>query len=243
MEKDRVKDYLNALGKKLQNRKVSDRSFDDIANFPLAIGQCIYVLDYKKKEVTFQNGITKFLGYKQEEFTFNHVINSYHPNDYDMVTRLLKATLLFASENNVSIDVGYFVTYRIKRKDGSYVKILRQSNVFDVDENGKIISNVSMLTDISFMDVSEKVQWKFDAPGLDQKKFKKYVTKEYVGFFSDRELEVLKLLKDGITSAIIAQKLFISKHTVDGHRRNMLYKSNCTNTIDLINFSKINGLL
>lgn len=243
MEKEKVSDYLDALGKKLQKRKVVAGSFADIANFPLAVGQCIYVLDYQKKEVTFQNGITQFLGYRPEEFTFNHVISSYHPNDYDMVTRLLKATLQFASENNVSADVGYFVTYRIKRKDGTYVKILRQSNIFDADEDGKIISNVSMLTDISFLDASGKVQWKFDAPGLDQKKFKKYVTKEYADFFSDRELEVLKLLKDGITSSVIAEKLFISKHTVDGHRRKMLSKSHCSNTIDLINFSKINGLV
>lgn len=243
MEQEKVENYLNSLSEKLINRKVVAGSFADIANFPLAIGQCIYVLDYKKMEVTFQKGITQFLGYKPEEFTFNQIISLYHPNDYDMVTRLIKATLQFASENDVSRDVGYFVTYRIKRKDGTYVKILRQSNVFDVDEEGKIISNVSMITDISFVDATEKVQWKFEAPGLDQKKFKKYVSIEYAGFFSEREIEVLKLLKDGITSSKISEKLFISKHTVDGHRRKMLFKSNCTSTIDLINFSKTNGLL
>lgn len=238
-----MSDYFNALSEKLKKRDYVARSFADIANFPLAVGQGIYILDLVNKKVSFQNGITKFLGYKPEEFTFTHVISLIHPHDYDMVTRLLRASLRFASENNVSRDLGYFVTYRIKHKDGNYIKILRQSNVFDADENGKIISNVSMITDITFMDASEKVQWKFEAPGLDQKKFKKYITKEYTGFFSNRELDVLKLLKEGITSAIIAQKLFISKHTVDGHRRNMLNKSNCNNTIDLINFSKNNGLL
>lgn len=243
MEKKKDDNYLNELKEKLRKRKVITRSFADIEKFPLAIGQCMYVLNFKKREVTYQSGIAQFLGYINEEFTFDHAINSYHPQDYDMVTRLLKATLQFASENNVSFDVGYFVTYRIKRKDGTYVKILRQSNVFDVDEEGKIISNVSMITDISFIDATEKVQWKFEAPGLDQKKFRKYVSIEYAGFFSDREIEVLKLLKDGITSSVIAEKLFISKHTVDGHRRKMLFKSNCTNTIDLINFSKTNGLL
>jgi DNA-binding NarL/FixJ family response regulator len=69
------------------------------------------------------------------------------------------------------------------------------------------------------------------------------MSKPFSNLFSDRELEVLKLLKDGFTSAVIAQKLFISKHTVDGHRRKMLKKSNCSNTIELINFSKNNGLL
>lgn len=243
MEKEKVTNYLNSLSEKLKKRDFIARSFADIDSFPLAVGQGMYILDLIKKEVPFQKGITEFLGYKPDEFTFAHVISLIHPHDYEMVSRLLRATLQFASENDVSKNLGYFVTYRIKRKDGTYVKILRQSNVFDVDEEGKIISNVSMITDISFIDATEKVQWKFDAPGLDQKKFKKYVSIEYAGFFSDRELEVLQLLKDGITSSVISQKLFISKHTVDGHRRKMLSKSNCTNTIDLINFSKTNGLL
>lgn len=243
MDKGKINDYLWDLNKKLLKTEVVTRSFDDISNFPLATGQCIYVVDFKKREVTFQNGITDFLGYKSEEFTFNHVVNSYHPNDYDMVTRLMKAILQYASENNMSGDVGYFVTCRIQRKDGTYVKVLRQSNVYDLDESGKIISNVSLITDISFIDTTEKVQWKFDAPGLDQKKFKEYVTKEYADFFSEREQDVLRLLKSGITSQGISEKLFISKHTVDGHRRNMLHKSNSTNTIDLINFSRTNGIL
>ncbi|MDP1725321.1 MAG: LuxR C-terminal-related transcriptional regulator [Bacteroidota bacterium] len=243
MEKGKINDYLKELNIKLQNSEVVTRSFADISNFPLATGQCIYIVDFKKREVTFQHGITEFLGYRPEEFTFNHVVNSYHPNDYEMVIRLMKAILQYASENNMSGDVGYFVTCRIPCKDGSYVKVLRQSNVYDLDEGGKIISNVSLITDISFIDTTERVQWKFDAPGLDQKKFKEYVTKEYADFFSERELDVLKLLKNGITSQCISEKLFISKHTVDGHRRKMLYKSHCTNTIDLINFSKTNGLL
>lgn len=243
MENGKMKDYFNALSEKLKKRDFLTRSFADIADFPLAVGQGMYILDLIKKEIPFQKGISQFLGYKPDEFTFAHVISLIHPHDYDMVTRLLRASLQFASENDVSVELGYFVTYRIKHKNGTYIKILRQSNVFDADENGKIISNISVITDISFMDSSEKVQWKFIAPGLDQKKFKKYITKEYIGFFSDRELEILKLLKGGITSTLISKKLFISKHTVDGHRRNMLRKSNCTNTIDLINFSVINGLV
>lgn len=243
MENEKMNDYFKSLSKKLQKRNFVARSFSDILNFPIAVGQALYILDLVKKEVPFQKGIFEFLGYKPEEFTFTHVISLIHPHDYDMVTRLLRATLQFASENTTDTDVGYFVTYRIKRKDGSYVKILRQSNVFDADENGKIISNVSTITDISFIDASEKVQWKFEAPGLDKIKFKKSVTKEYINFFSERELQVLKLLKNGNTSVTISKELFISKHTVDGHRRNMLRKSNSSNTIDLINFCKMNGLL
>ena len=74
-----------------------------------------------------------------------------------------------------------------------------------------------MLTDISFLNTSNKVEWRFDAPGLDQKKFKEYVTREYNDFFSEREMEIIKQLKQGLKSNEIAEKLHISKqiHTVE----------------------------
>ena len=243
MKESSIANYLDSLRVKLLGKQVVEGKIMDVANFPLAVGQFFYIIDYQKREITYQKGIKENLGYEPHEFNFDLVISYFHPEDYDMVTRLIKATLMFASENNVSSDVGYFVTCRIRKKDGNYLKILRQSNVFDVDQNGKIISNTSFMTDISFIDKSKQVQWEFHAPGLDKEKFKQYVTKEYSGFFSEREMEVLLLLRAGKTSSVIANELCISKHTVDGHRRKMLSKSNCDNTIDLINFSKNNGIL
>ena len=240
---ENVDDYLNSLSQKLKKRKSVKRPFTEIKTFPIAHGQCMYVLDFKERTAIYQKGVAEFLGYTPDEFTFDLVISTYHPNDYNIVTRLIQATLQFASEHNVSKDVGFFLTYRIRRKDGSYIKVLRQSNVYETDPNGKIISNISMLTDISFIDTSEKVQWRFEAPGLDKQEFKRYITRQYEGFFSERELEVIQLLRNGFTSDAIARKLTISKHSVDGHRRKMLSKSNCTNTIDLINFSKNNGII
>ncbi|MCD6066864.1 MAG: hypothetical protein K0S33_1690 [Bacteroidetes bacterium] len=243
MKESTIAKYLETLSVKLRGKYVINGPVKDISNFPLAVGQFFYIIDYQKREITYQKGVKEILGYEPHEFNFDLVIGYFHPEDYDMVTRLIKATLMFASENNVSKDVGYFVTCRIRKKDGNYLKVLRQSNVFDIDEKGKIISNTSLMTDISFIDNSKQVQWEFHAPGLDKEKFRQYVTKEYSGFFSDRELEVLRLLKQGKKSAVIADELCISKHTVDGHRRKMLSKSNCENTIDLINFSKSNGIL
>jgi DNA-binding CsgD family transcriptional regulator len=61
--------------------------------------------------------------------------------------------------------------------------------------------------------------------------------------FSTRELEILQLLKDGLISKLIADKLFISIHTVDTHRRRMLKKANVTNTTELINFCELNNFI
>lgn len=237
-----VSDFLDNIEDKLKERKYFPRSLADISNFPIAKGQALYVLDFREKAVTFQSGILDLLGYTAEEFTVNFLTNNYHPEDFDLVRRLLIATLTYATENDVSYQLGYFVTYRIKHKDGHYIKVMRQSNVFDKDEKGQIISNTALLTDISFLDSSNKVQWRFDAPGLDQQKFKEYVSKAYSGFFTEREMEIVSFLRNGKSSSQIADKLSISKHTVDTHRRKMLKKSNCKNLIELLNFCSHNGI-
>lgn len=54
---------------------------------------------------------------------------------------------------------------------------------------------------------------------------------------SPRELEVLRHVASGITSVEIANKLNISKHTVDNHRKSMLRKTQSTNTLQLIQWA------
>lgn len=51
---------------------------------------------------------------------------------------------------------------------------------------------------------------------------------------SSREKEVLQLIADGLTNPQIAAKLFLSMHTVDSHRKNILTKFAVSNTASLI---------
>lgn len=240
---DEISSYLTSLKDKLSERKVVERPSDDVSNFPLALGQCLYIMDFKKKIVSYQKGVKEFLGYTNEEFTFDLVSSYFHPDDFEIITRLIRGTLMFASDNNVSKDVSFFLTYRIQKKDGSYVKVMRQSTTYDLDESGKIISNFSLLSDISFLNTSNKVEWNFDAPGLNKEKFREYIMKEYKGFFSDRETEILHQLTKGLSSKEIGDVLNLSKHTVDTHRRNMLNKAHCKNTVELLNFCKHSGII
>ena len=50
---------------------------------------------------------------------------------------------------------------------------------------------------------------------------------------SRRELDVIRLLADGHTSDGIADLLIISPDTVNTHRRNILVKTGCKNSVDL----------
>jgi len=52
---------------------------------------------------------------------------------------------------------------------------------------------------------------------------------------SDREKEVLDCIASGLTTQEIGEKLFISKNTVETHRKNLLYKLKARNTAELVN--------
>lgn len=60
---------------------------------------------------------------------------------------------------------------------------------------------------------------------------------------SEREKEILLLICKGLTNNEIADTLFISKRTVDKHRANILEKTSCKNTANLVVYAIKNGLV
>ena len=72
--------------------------------------------------------------------------------------------------------------------------------------------------------------------------------KSHKPFFSNialskRELEVLALIADGLTNNEIAAKLFTSRRTVEGHRKNLIEKVGAHNTATLIRYAVKHGLV
>lgn len=60
---------------------------------------------------------------------------------------------------------------------------------------------------------------------------------------SQREEEVLHLIADGFTNQEIADKLFTSRRTVEGHRQNLLEKTGTKNTATLIRYAIRNSII
>lgn len=61
--------------------------------------------------------------------------------------------------------------------------------------------------------------------------------------FTERELEILKLIVKGYNTRQIAEKLFISERTVETHRRNILRKADATNTAGLLRYAYENKII
>lgn len=60
---------------------------------------------------------------------------------------------------------------------------------------------------------------------------------------TSRETEVLSLIAKEYTNHEIAERLFISPHTVVSHRRNLLQKLNAKNTAGLVRYASRYGLI
>lgn len=67
-------------------------------------------------------------------------------------------------------------------------------------------------------------------------------TEEEIANLTDREAEILQLICEELSSEQIAQKLNISKRTVDTHRQNIYEKTGCKTIISLIKFALRNNL-
>lgn len=73
-----------------------------------------------------------------------------------------------------------------------------------------------------------------------------YIDKEAIFHrydISERELTVLELISRGFTNAEIADQIFLSKRTVEGHRQQLIDKTKTKNTADLVRFAFQNKLL
>jgi DNA-binding NarL/FixJ family response regulator len=60
---------------------------------------------------------------------------------------------------------------------------------------------------------------------------------------TSRELEVLSYICQGLTNAEIADKMFLSQKTIEGHRANLLSKTETKNSAHLVMFSIKNGII
>jgi DNA-binding NarL/FixJ family response regulator len=58
-----------------------------------------------------------------------------------------------------------------------------------------------------------------------------------------REVEVLKLVSKGLSNNEIADKLFISRRTVDGHKANLIQKTGSKNIVELLVYAIKNNIV
>jgi DNA-binding CsgD family transcriptional regulator len=157
------------------------------------------------------------------------------------VWRILSA---IPSESKLNYKFSY--DYRIVKPDGKTIRILEQNSVLRLDEFGNVTHLLGVCNDItewkrggaqlaSLTSIHDKQCFLFSSAHAASVNAKTLLSK--------RELEILKLVSEGHGSKYIAEKLFISFHTVNTHRQKMIEKTQTRNASGLVQFAICNGLI
>ena len=206
--------------------------------------ECFFIFNLSKNKIVYHSGFKKLLGFQNNDYDIDFVLKNYHPDDAETVNRITKATLLHClSVPYQCLDSTLQMTFRIKKNDDTYIKVLSQSTVFQMNEQGVMTHAFVKLTNIDFLESPCCVNWYFHAKDLDLDAFREQIYSTYNDFFSEREKEVIIKIANGLTNNEISKKLNISKHTVSSHRKSVLKKAGRHNTKDLILFCKRKGII
>jgi DNA-binding NarL/FixJ family response regulator len=109
-----------------------------------------------------------------------------------------------------------------------------------------------LLKNITRKELSHAIELVFAGGNYYSEELLSFFTKKYIQEIppeqddlqiTKREMEVLQLVAEGFSNQEIADRLFISKRTVDGHKNNLIVKTGSKNMVDLLVYSIKKGLV
>jgi len=131
--------------------------------------------------------------------------------------------------------------FRALDKNGEYQRVISQHQILDFSPQGNPI--LLGVVDIS-PDQIPDTSIRFTLMNFKTGKIVPFaITDPSETSLTKREIEILKLINNGMYSKEISDKLFISIHTVNRHRQNILEKMNVGNVMEAVNFTRRLGLL
>jgi len=236
--------FLDQVSEIIEENLQQTKYSENLKKIPLSQQECIYIVDFNKSKVIFNRGFKSLLGFDDKEISIDLITSLYHPDDAELTDRVIMATIQYCLENPVgSSNNILFISFRIRKKDGTYIKILSQSSIYTTDDKGRLTSSLIRFTDISFIDNTENVNWNFNANNLNKGDFKQQIYESYQSLFTNREIEIIIEIEKRLTNKLIAENLKISEHTVATHRKHILKKANCHNSDKLIRFCRGKGII
>lgn len=192
-----------------------------------------FIYDCHTNQVSFINSAFETVtGYDPKTFTIEQLIEMIHPDDlsyfFDCESKGLQFTNSLAFNEHFNYLMSY--SFRIKSAHGQYKWIRQQCQALEVNNQGHLSKNLVIHQSIADTNFVRAVN--------DHRIFDKsrniYLDAENCYHLTKRELEILRLVQEGVSSLEISNRLFTSKHTVDTHRKNILKKTNSNNFIELI---------
>lgn len=203
---------------------------------------------FKKNHLFYSPNYSSFLGYKPGEIVEKgqaFLDEKIHPEDYTVLLRngILLLNLFRQFPVKDKPDYKFINDYRILNAANTYVRIIEQHQVLELDRMGNTWLSLSIIDISPDQDLREGVKSQLlnfktgQIIPFDQ-------TAEKTGQeLTEREIEILQLVKNGFLSKEISTKLSISIHTVNTHRQRVLEKLGANNSMEAVFFASKSGLL
>ncbi len=233
--------FKKKLKELTQNLFIKPSSYEaqvpfDFQTYPLAANQALYLLSLKEEKLVYQRNILTLLGYHEQEFDFETPFDLVHEQDFPLVKNIIQDTLIFSQEYGLPQESVLCITYRMRKKDGNFIKVQRMSGICHNPIGNTFDYNYSIIQDISYMGMGADVQWDWNSPGLNKGAYLNAINMSPIEVLTKRENEVMELILEGIDGHAISKRLGISYNTVKTHRKNIFQKTGCSSTPELINY-------
>ncbi len=222
--------YLNIIGQ--------------VANLFSAGSFYYYIINFKTLQMEYvDDRIQKVLGVNPKDWNLEKGFELVHPEDLKQMHRKEAKAVDFILNHIPTEDIlRYKVVYvlRLRHTDGSYKTILQQSKPLTISDDGKVQQVLGIHTDVTYLNM--KVDHKISFIGDGRPSYYSLSTDDdfkpekldFHSIFTPREKEILANIAEGKTFSEIAGILNISPHTINTHKKNILKKSECHNTTELI---------
>jgi DNA-binding CsgD family transcriptional regulator/PAS domain-containing protein len=216
------------------------------------LSPCItWILNVRTGQYTFVSEQTeRLLGHSPQLFLRKGIEFTYqllHPEDAPHYSHFMRQIwqYLLALPAHKREDHGFNCDYRLRKADGSYVRLLEKTIILQTDRKGNVTHLLGVWTDIG--------EWKKTdvmSASVVYKGGQACLVCTSAGgqpspgkLLSKREKEILKLVALGYNSKQIADQLYISFHTVNRHRQNIIDKTGRKNTGELVQYAINNGII
>ena len=220
-----------------------------------------FVLNFENIGMDFvSDSIKDVLGIEPKEFSMKKAFELMHPEDLAKMNEKETVIVDFLLKEIPIEDLFLYktvYTVRMKHKKGNYKTILHQFQVLNASDDGKIQKTLCIHTDITYLNIPVNHKLSF----ISTKRPSRYYSCEsgcyalenenilnlekdcFKDIFYKREKEIVKLMAKGIKYNEIAKIIFVSPHTINAHKKNILRKSGCKNTPELIARCYVEGLI
>jgi PAS domain S-box-containing protein len=213
---DLAKTIEMRLRKQEKLMKVHDEKFNALIQ-NANTGICIIQDD---KIVFVNQKLTEILGFEKKELVGMNIVNIIYREDIKKLTHKI-------TEAYEGVRKEFSTKFQAIKKDNALVQLEMQASMVPIKNRKSLVCSIFTQEDM--------------APAQLEKNYEK--KSSLLIKISKREKEVLKLLAKGLSTDEIADELNISKRTVEGHRSNLISKTEAKNSVGLVIYAIKNALI